>query len=135
MRCLQTFERENANILKDIESALTHWMEIIVHSQFTVEQKCFLWQNTLAHMAGYHQNCIHAPMIGPGWNLARNMVAMQALKGFLDATQFVIEKCCGIYSTQSNESLHRRKLKFATKDVKWGFTWHARAMVPFFHGI
>ena len=63
------------------------------------------------------------------------MVAMQALKGFLDATQFVIEKCCGIYSTQSNESLHRRKLKFATKDVKWGFTWHARAMVPFFHGI
>ena len=56
------------------------------------------------------------------------MVAIQALKSFLDATQFVIEKCCGIYSTQSNESLHRRKLKFATKDVKWGFTWEARMM-------
>ena len=128
LRCLQKFEKENAKILRDIENALTHWMEILVHSHFTVEQKVFLWQNTMAHMSGNHQHCIHGPMIGPAWYLAGNPLAMQALKSFLDATQFIIEKCNGLYSTQSNESLHRRKLKFATKDVKWGFTWQARVM-------
>ena len=128
LRCLQKFEKDNGKILKDIENALTHWMEILVHSQFTVEQKVFLWQNTLQHMAGSHEHCIHAPMMGPAWNLAGNQLAMQALKSFLDSTQFIIEKCNGLYNTQANESLHRGKLKFATKDVKWGFTWQARVM-------
>ena len=128
LRCLQNFERENAKILRDIEEALIHWMEILVHSQLPVERKVFLWQNTLAHMAGWHQHCIHAPMDGPAWNLARYPVALDLLKRFLDATQFIIEKCTAVYNTQSNENLNRRKLKFATKDVKWGFTWHARVM-------
>ena len=128
VRILQSFENQNAKILRDIENALTHWMEILIHSQFTVEQKVFLWQNTLQHMAGQHQHCIHAPMIGPAWNLAGNQVAMDVLKKFLDATQFIIERCNFLYNTQSNESLHRGKLKFATKDVRWGFTWQARVM-------
>ena len=60
-------------------------------------------QNTFAYMCGNHQHCIHAPMMVPPWYLARNPLAMQALKSFLDAIQFIIEKCSGLYTTQYNE--------------------------------
>lgn len=128
LRSLQNFEKDNRNVLKTIEKALQHWMWILVHSNFTLQHKVLLWQNTLWHMAGWHQYCIHQPMIGPAWHMAGNPYAMSALKKFLDSTQFIIEKCNGLYNTQANESLNRKKLKFASKDVRWGFSWDARVM-------
>ena len=41
---------------------------------------------------------------------------------------FIIESCSTEFDTQSNESFHRTKLKYATKDVKWGKSWNARMM-------
>ena len=108
LRSLQNFEKDNRNVLKTIEKALQHWMWILVHSNFTLQHKVLLWQNTLWHMAGWHQYCIHQPMIGPAWHMAGNPYAMSALKKFLDSTQFIIEKCNGLYNTQANESLNRK---------------------------
>ena len=124
----QNFQRNNGRILKRIESQLLHWMWILIHSNYHVRWRVFFWQNALNHFCGNHFFCLHAPIYGPCWDQAQNPVAQYALKKFLDDTQFIIEKCDGRYNTQSNESLHRKKLKYATKDVRWGFSWHARMM-------
>ena len=54
-------------------------------------------------------------MIGPVWHMAGNPYAMSALKKFLDSTQFIIEKCNGLYNTQANESLNRKKIEIRLK--------------------
>ena len=128
LRSLQKFEKDHGKILRAIEGPLEHWMMILIHSEFTVEQKVQLWENTLSHMAGDHTRCIHGPMDGPAWDMAGNELAMDTLKKFLDSTRYIIEKCNALYNTQSNESLNKKKLKYATRDVKWGFTWEARMM-------
>ena len=48
------------------------------------------------------------------------------LKKFLESTEFILECADPLYSTQINEAFHRIKLKYASKDVKWGFAWESR---------
>lgn len=127
-RKLQNFERKNNGILRGIEGTLKHWVWILISTALPVEQKVQLWQNTVHHMCGDHSRCLpHAPM-GVVWDNAATPGAPLALKKFLDRTQFIIERCCNGISTQANESFHRKKLKYASKDIRWGFTWEARMM-------
>lgn len=51
---------------------------------------------------------------------------MKLLEEFLLKTVFIVDTCVEHYTIQANESLHRLKLKYACKDVKWGFTNEAR---------
>ena len=53
---------------------------------------------------------------------------MDALKKFVNSTEFIIESCSTEFDTQSNESFNRTKLKYATKDVKCGKSWEYRMM-------
>ena len=127
-RKLQNFEKKNDFILKGIEGNLRHWVWILISIPYSIEQKVQLWQNTVNHMCGDHSHCLPHPPMAVVWDKATTPGPPLLLKKFLDHTQFIIEKCCNGISTQANESFHRKKLKYATKDVRWGFTWEGRMM-------
>jgi hypothetical protein len=55
-----------------------------------------------------------------------NTELIQKLDAFLAKTSWILQKCDSEFSTQINESFNRGKLEYASKDLKWGFTWIAR---------
>lgn len=127
-RKMQNFEKKNGNILRAIETHLTRWMWTLVSSCFSVQYKVLLWSNTVNHMRGIHVYCLPHPPVGVVWYPSLHPQVAATLKKFLDKTQFIIEKCQRGVSTQLNESLNRKKLKYATKDVRWGASYEARMM-------
>ena len=125
---LSKFEEENHGILKGIEGPLTRWMATLMRYDGDVEEKLRLWRNSVKHYMGDHSECIHGHVPVHYWDMATNAEAVAALKKFITSTEFIIESCSTEFDTQSNESFHRTKLKYATKDVKWGKSWNARMM-------
>ena len=90
-------------------------------------EKRELWTNAAKHFCGDHSKCPpHREC--ETWSLAENPKSVELLEIFLRRTLFIVETCAEDNTTQANESLHRLKLKYASKDVKWGFTWEARMM-------
>ena len=127
-RRVTSFNRKNCQVLRGIEGALKSWMAALLKSSDPVEEKVKQWNNAVNHLSGDHSNCHHGDCKTTKWDLAEDEGAVDSLKKFLASTQFILEKCNPTFSTQKNESFHRMKLKFATKDVHWGFTWNARMM-------
>lgn len=127
-RKLQKFQKKNGNILNGIEESLKRWMNVLIKYDATVDEKKRLWQNSINHYCGDHRGCLWAHPNARIWDNAGNPQARALLQKFLSDTEFILEYCDSEFSTQSNESFHKLKLKYATKDVKWGFTWPARMM-------
>lgn len=127
-RRLQKFKRENPEVLKGIEGSLTKWIRSLIRYDGTTDEKVNLWMNSVSHYSGDHSRCLHGNRPCKMWDKAGDPVAIEALKKFLESTKFIIEYCNTEFDTQSNESLHKLKLKYATKDVKWGNSWRARMM-------
>ena len=125
---MTNFNRKNCHVLRGIEEALKSWMAALLKSNDPVEEKVTQWNNAVNHLYGDHSNCRHGDCRTTTWDLSEDPNAVASLKKFLASTQFILEKCNPTFSTQKNESFHRTKLKFATKDVHWGFTWNARMM-------
>ena len=127
-RRVTNFNRKNCHVLRGIEEALKSWMAALLKSNDPVEEKVTQWNNAVNHLSGDHSNCRHGDCRTTTWDLSEDPNAVASLKKFLASTQFILEKCNPTFSTEKNESFHRTKLKFATKDVHWGFTWNARMM-------
>ena len=104
-RRVTNFNRRNCQVMRGIEGALKSWMATLLKSDEPVEEKVRQWNNALNHLSGDHSNCRHGDCNTTKWDLAEDSDAVDSLKSF-----------------------HRMKLKFATKDVHWGFTWNARMM-------
>ena len=127
-RRLQKLNRTNPQLLRGIEASLTRWLKSLMHLNVPIEDKKRLWLNSVKHYMGDHSECLHEPRACRLWDKAADPEAVRAFKTFLESTEFIIEYCNCEYDTQSNESLHRLKLKYACKDVNWGDTWTARMM-------
>lgn len=127
-RKLQNFNRKNHQVLKGIEDSLRRWLHTLLKSALTTEQKVCQWQNSIRHYAGDHSLCLHGDVSTTTWDLAGDPVAVSALKKFLDDTQFIIECCTPQFHTNAIESFHNVKGKFASKEVRWGFSWEGRMM-------
>ena len=125
-RKLQKYNSMHQNIFREIEVKLRKFMKMLLKSSENIFQKVTWWINSVAHFCGDHSKCPFAHKPTQIWSLSKNSEAIRILIQFLHDTKFIIEKCTPLYSTQSNEAFHRIKLKYATKDVKWGFTWEAR---------
>ena len=125
---LTKFEEENHGILKGIEGSLIRWMGTVMHYDGPVEEKLELWRNCVKHYIGDHTHCLHGHVPVHYWDKATEKGAVDALKKFVTSTEFIIESCSTEFDTQSNESFNRTKLKYATKDVKWGKSWEYRMM-------
>jgi hypothetical protein len=111
-----------------IQESLRKMMQNILNMKATTEQKTGYWLNCTKHFLGDHLGC-PKPHSNPSpvWQqLAESAVLQNELNGFLEKTKKIIQMCDPRYSTQVNESFNRSKLKYATKDVKWKFTWAAR---------
>ena len=114
------------NVLKEIQNKLGKYMKMLLKSAESTHQKVKWWLNSVAHFCGDHSNCPFAHKETPIWSLSNNQMAIQILYAFLQETKFIIENCTSLYTTQTNEAFHRIKLKYATKDIKWGYAWEAR---------
>lgn len=125
---LTKFEQENKGILKGIEGPLTRWMATLMKYDGPVEEKLSHWRNSVKHYMGDHSHCIHGRVPVHYWDRAGDVEAVAALKKFIASTEFILESSSTEFDTQSNESFHRTKLKYATKDVKWGRSWTSRMM-------
>ena len=127
-RKLQNFNRKNHQVLKGIEESLRRWLYTLLKSGLPTEEKVRQWQNCIRHYAGDHSLCTHGDVSTTTWGLATDPDAVVLLKKFLDATQFIIECCVPQIHTNAIESFHNVKSKFASKEVRWGFSWEGRMM-------
>ena len=127
-RRLQKLNTTNPHLLRGIEASLTRWLKSLMHLNAPIEDKKKLWLNSVKHYMGDHRECLHEQRECRLWDKAADAEAVKAFKAFLESTEFIIEYCNCEYDIQSNESLHRLKLKYACKDVNWGDTWTARMM-------
>ena len=125
---LQNFNSKNANILRGVEGSLRKWLYTLLASDYPTEFKKIQWLNCYNHYCGDHRYCLHGNGPTTSWEKSNSVEAKEAFKKFLLNTLWIIEKVDTRFSTQLIESLHRTKLKFACKDVKWGYTWKARMM-------
>ena len=126
-RKVMTFNKKHNNILNEIQSKLRKYLKaLIFESSMTIGEKIGYWNAALDHFCGNHERCPFPHRETEIWTLSNLTEAINLLKKFLESTQYIIECCDPLYSTQVNESFHRIKIKYANKDVKWGFTWEAR---------
>ena len=125
---LKKLNKQYPQILRGIEGSLRNWLRALMRYDGTTEEKVKLWQNSVRHYMGDHSLCLHEERPCRLWDKAADVRAIEVFQKFLDDTSFIIEYCNTEFDTQSNESLHKLKLKYATKDVKWGDSWKARMM-------
>ena len=123
-RKINNFNRKNDKILSEIEDCLKEWLKVLIRHRETIEEKEDLCLNARNHFCGDHSRCLPHGRRGK-WSEAENAKSRDLLEKVLRSTLFIIQACNSDYTTQRNESLHRLKLKYASKDVKWGFTWDA----------
>lgn len=127
-RRLDNFEGTHGHILKDIRDSLTRWMKMCCLFNGSDEEKLSLWRNCLNHYCGDHSQCPAHKPTDKVWRYADNPEMRKLLSKFLESIEPMVLGIRPEYSTQSNESFHKEKLKYATKDGKWGWTWEARMM-------
>lgn len=90
---------------------------VVIRHRGSVAEKREMWMNAVKHFCGDHSNCLpHGEC--EKWSLAENLENVKLLEMFLQETLFIVETCVDEQTTQANESLHRLKLKYASKDVK-----------------
>ena len=131
--CFKAFERKfqklkagHKGIFDDIEEPLKKWLRTVIKSGRDPATKGKMWTDCIHHLMGDHRLCDHGSKEYPVWRYSDNTKAVELLKEFLEKTKFICETVSHDYTTQSNESFHLLKLRYATKDIKWGFTWGAR---------
>jgi hypothetical protein len=90
------------------------------------EDKVRAWRNCIFHFKGIHDHCPFEHDYEIPVKLGDDPAVDAALTKLLKKTSWILECCNPEFSTQLNESFNRGKLKYATKDVKWGFSWEAR---------
>ena len=127
-RKLQKFNSKNGRILKEIEGSLKKWLRTVVKSSKDADTKAEMWKNCVGHFIGDHQHCHHEPKECKLWSFHNNANAVKLLKEFLESTEFIVRTVSPEFSTQTNESLHLLKARYANKDIRWGPTWDARVM-------
>ena len=127
-RKLQKFNSRHGRILKDIEGSLKKWLRTVVKSNKSADEKAEMWNGCVGHFIGDHQNCLHEPKECKLWSFHDNAEAVKLLREFLASTEFIVRLVSSEFSTQTNESLHLLKTRYANKDVRWGPTWDARMM-------
>ena len=127
-RKFQKFNSSHGGVLKDLEGSLKKWMRTVIKSNHSADEKARMWKDCVGHFLGDHRLCYHEPKACKVWQYHDDERAVSALKEFLEKTQFIVRAVSPEFSTQTNESFHLLKLRYATKDIKWGPTWHARVM-------
>jgi hypothetical protein len=126
---MKSFERalNKYPLLKGISESLRKFMKHLLHwGDVSIEKKKSAWINAFQHYCGYHTFCPFEHKQNKWWPEMEREEVRKALLEFLGKTKDILGKCNSEFSTQLNESFHRLKLKYATKDVKWNFTWEAR---------
>jgi hypothetical protein len=113
-------------LTQKLTQGLRKWMKMLLYENtFSVEKKIAAWRNSWNHFMGIHDDCPFQHHQASGVLIDKEELRATVAK-FLDDTSWILECCAPEYSTQVNESFNRSKLKYANKDVRWGFTWKAR---------
>jgi hypothetical protein len=95
----------------------------------TPEDRAAAWDNAVNHYSGNHENCPWEHTRDQRerrWDKIGDHRVVDELRTFLKVTRFIPLRCVSEYSTQTNESLNRSRIKFAIKDVRWGYSYNAR---------
>ena len=87
------------------------WISVLIRYDGTTEEKINLWLNSVRHYMGDHTLCLHEQRECRIWDKSTDQNALQIFREFLEDTKFIIEYCNTEFDTQSNESLHKLKLK------------------------
>ena len=121
------FNKKYNNVLNEIQKGLRKYLKSLLYlSNASSNEKIGYWHSALHHFYGNHEFCPFAHKETKIWALSNCPESIQLLKKFLESTEFILECADPLYSTQINEAFHRIKLRYASEDVKWGFTWEAR---------
>jgi hypothetical protein len=126
---MKSFERtlNKYPALKEIAESLRKFMKRLLHwSDVSIEEKECAWMNAYDHYCGCHEKCPFEHKDKGCWTPMQQPEVQKVLRDFLGETKPILAKCKSEFSTQTNESLHRLKEKYATKDIKWNSTWEAR---------
>jgi hypothetical protein len=126
---MKSFERilGKYSLLKEIAVSLRKFMKRLLHwSHVSVEQKQGAWINAYHHYNGDHGFCPFQHKENKRWIAMEQEQVQNELRSFLEESKWILKRCNTEFSTQTNESIHRLKLKYATKDIKWNSTWEAR---------
>lgn len=125
---IQNFNRKNGNVLNEIEGQLKRWMKVCIRHHDESNARADLWNNCVDHFCGNHEKCFYAHKPTPVWSRAGDPASVELLKKFVQDTSSIVTIVFAEYITQSNESFHRLKIKYANKDYNWRSSWDARMM-------
>jgi hypothetical protein len=110
-----------------VQDSLEKFLHILLaEKNLSPDEKASIWRNSLKHFAGDHSGCRGHKEGTRIWAELQNECVARAFDTFLENTEFIVRQVNLNFSTQHNESLNRGKIKYATKDVHWGYTWDAR---------
>jgi hypothetical protein len=113
-------------IPEGVADSLRRWMRTLIRNDsMSPQEKVKAWKNTVNHYQGNHEECPFKHTKNTP-NVIQDEEVAQKLTKFLETTAWIPKCCSGQFSTQLNESFNRTKLKYAAKDIKWGFSWKAR---------
>jgi hypothetical protein len=125
-------QKHRINMTERIADSLRRWMRTLIrNNSLTDDEKVAAWKNSVHHFKGNHAECPFQHkkdvpvLIDQDW-------PVDGLESFLEKTSWILKCCKPELSTQLNESFNRGKLKYATKDIRWGFSWEARMCCAIF---
>jgi hypothetical protein len=126
-RSIEKFSKDIYQIPDWVHQSLKKFMKtLLFYVEMDVDQKKAAWINSCCHFRGDHKECPYHHKETPVWDVLFDQKFLSRFTEFLEKTQWILEKCHSEFSTQLNESLNRSKLKYASKDVKWGSSFDAR---------
>jgi hypothetical protein len=109
---------------------LRNFLNQLLHTKnMTPEDGAVAWGNAVNHYSGNHEHCPWEHTRDQRerrWNKIGDHRVVDELRTFLKVTRFIPLRCVSEYSTQTNESLNRSRIKFAIKDVRWSYSYNVR---------
>jgi hypothetical protein len=117
------FTKFNAkNLLTGLKIHLQKWMFTLLKMKLPVIQKVELWLGAFDHYVNLNLTVTKRFL----WTKRNNSESLSALRAFLNATKYIIQKCNPEYSTQFNEAFNALKSHFANKLFHWQTSFRTR---------
>lgn len=119
---------EDPKSLKILSCKLQKYLNILIHSNFSNDERAYYWRNALYHFQDNHTHCYHNAFPKSKdlnkslttWRFNLTPEKINTLRKFLDHTSKYLLHVNSSLSTNYNECINMLKSRICCKDFCWG---------------